>query len=70
MLMISVTSGPGILYVTFLSSSVGAFDGPTRQAMFPALVPRSALPNASRSTTLLWKGSALVGPSLGVSQLV
>jgi len=50
---------------TFLSSAVGAFDGPTRQAMFPALVPRSALPNAVALNSLLWKGSALVGPSLG-----
>src|SRR5678816_857826 len=50
---------------TFLSASVGAFDGPARQAMFPSLVPRSALPNAVALNSLLWKGSALVGPSLG-----
>ena len=50
---------------TFLSAAVGAFDGPARQAMFPALVPRSALPNAVALNSLLWKGSALIGPSLG-----
>lgn len=50
---------------TFLSASVGAFDGPARQAMFPSLVPHSALPNAVALNSLLWKGSALVGPSLG-----
>lgn len=50
---------------TFLSASVGAFDGPARQAMFPSLVPRSALPNAVALNSLLWKGSALIGPSLG-----
>ncbi|HLN87415.1 MAG TPA: MFS transporter, partial [Candidatus Limnocylindrales bacterium] len=50
---------------TFLSASVGAFDGPARQAMFPSLVPRPALPNAVALNSLLWKGSALVGPSLG-----
>jgi hypothetical protein len=33
--------------------------------MFPSLVPRSALPNAVALNSLLWKGSALVGPSLG-----
>jgi MFS family permease len=33
--------------------------------MFPALVPRSALPNAVALNSLLWKGSALIGPSLG-----
>jgi len=54
-----------IYMFTFLSSSVGAFDGPTRQAMFPALVPRAALPNAVALNSLLWKGSALIGPSLG-----
>jgi MFS family permease len=50
---------------TFFSSAVGAFDGPARQAMFPSLVPRSALPNAVALNSLLWKGSALIGPSLG-----
>src|SRR5574341_551246 len=50
---------------TFLSASVGAFDGPARQSMFPSLVPRAALPNAVALNSLLWKGSALVGPSLG-----
>ena len=50
---------------TFLSAAVGSFDGPARQAMFPVLVPRSALPNAVALNSLLWKGSALIGPSLG-----
>ncbi len=50
---------------TFLSSAVASFDGPARQAMFPALVPRAALPNAVALNSLLWKGSALIGPSLG-----
>jgi len=54
-----------IYLFTFLSSAVGSFDGPTRQAMFPSLVPRSALPNAVALNSLLWKGSALIGPSLG-----
>ena len=54
-----------IYFFTFLSSSVGAFDGPARQAMFPSLVPRAALPNAVALNSLLWKGSALIGPSLG-----
>ncbi|HWH77691.1 MAG TPA: MFS transporter, partial [Candidatus Binatus sp.] len=54
-----------IYLFTFFSSSVGAFDGPARQAMFPSLVPRSALPNAVALNSLLWKGSALIGPSLG-----
>ena len=54
-----------IYTLTFLSSSIGAFDGPARQAMFPSLIPRSVLPNAVALNSLLWKGSALIGPSLG-----
>jgi MFS family permease len=49
---------------TFLNASVGSFDGPARQALFPNLVPRSALPNAVALNSLLWKGSALIGPFL------
>ena len=49
---------------TFLNASVGSFDGPARQALFPNLVPRSVLPNAVALNSLLWKGSALVGPFL------
>ncbi len=49
---------------TFLNASVGSIDGPARQALFPNLVPRSALPNAVALNSLLWKGSALLGPFL------
>jgi MFS family permease len=49
---------------TFLNASVGSFDGPARQALFPNLVPRSALANAVALNSLLWKGSALIGPFL------
>jgi MFS family permease len=50
---------------TFISASVGSFDGPARQALFPALVPRAVLPNAVALNSLLWKGAALLGPTLG-----
>jgi MFS family permease len=50
---------------TFFSSTVGSFDGPARQALFPSLVPRSILPNAVALNSLLWKGAALLGPTLG-----
>jgi MFS family permease len=50
---------------TFISASIGSFDGPARQALFPALVPRSVLPNAVALNSLLWKGAALLGPSFG-----
>jgi MFS family permease len=50
---------------TFVSGLVGIFDGPARQALFPSLVPRAVLPNAVALNSLLWKGAALLGPSLG-----
>jgi MFS family permease len=54
------------IYVfTFVSASVGSFDGPARQALFPSLVPRAVLPNAVALNSLLWKGAALLGPTLG-----
>jgi len=49
---------------TFANAAAGSFDGPARQALFPNLVPRSALANAVALNSLLWKGSALLGPFL------
>ncbi|MGH7797551.1 MAG: MFS transporter [Candidatus Binatia bacterium] len=54
-----------IYLFTFISASVGSFDGPVRQALFPSLIPRAVLPNAVALNSLLWKGAALVGPTLG-----
>jgi MFS family permease len=54
-----------IYLFTFISSCVGSFDGPARQALFPSLVPRAVLPNAVALNSLLWKGAALLGPTLG-----
>jgi MFS family permease len=53
-----------IYALTFLNAAVGSFDGPARQALFPNLVPRAVLPNAVALNSLLWKGSALIGPFL------
>jgi MFS family permease len=53
-----------IYAMTALSAVVNALDGPARQALYPSLVPRSALPNAIALNSLLWKGTALIGPSL------
>ena len=50
---------------TFLSAITGSFDGPARQSLFPSLIPRSVLPNAVALNSLLWKGAALLGPTLG-----
>jgi MFS family permease len=62
----SATSSLDMPHFTFLSATVGAFDGPARQAMFPSLVPRWHYLMRWRSPTL--EGSALIGPSLGGRQ--
>src|SRR5215470_1704532 len=54
-----------IYLFTFISASVGSFDSPARNSLFPALVPRSVLPNAIALNSLLWKGAGLLGPTLG-----
>jgi MFS family permease len=54
-----------IYLFTFISGIVGCFDGPVRQALFPSLIPRAVLPNAVALNSLLWKGAALLGPTLG-----
>jgi MFS family permease len=53
-----------IYALTSLSAIVGTLDAPARQALFPSLIPRSVLPNAIALNALLWKGTALLGPSL------
>jgi MFS family permease len=50
---------------TFISGAVASFDGPARQTLFPSLIPRAVLPNAVALNSLLWKGAALLGPTLG-----
>jgi MFS family permease len=50
---------------TFISAVVGSFDSPARQALFPSLVPRAVLPSAVALNSILWKGAALLGPTLG-----
>jgi len=54
-----------IYIITFLSAVVGSCDGPARQAFYPSLVPQAILPNAVALNSILWKGAALIGPSVG-----
>ena len=54
-----------IYTITFFSAAVGSCDGPSRQALFPSLIPRAVLPNAVALNSILWKGAALLGPMLG-----
>ncbi len=48
-----------------LSAVVDSFDLPARQALVPALVPRSQLMGALALTSSIRRATALVGPSLG-----
>ncbi|MCX6551912.1 MAG: MFS transporter [Acidobacteria bacterium] len=57
-------STPWPIYVlAALSSAAGAFDGPSRQALVPNLVPREHLPNAISLNTIMFQVAAVVGPS-------
>jgi MFS family permease len=48
-----------------LSSSVGAFDLPARQALLPMLVPREHLPNAISLNTTMVQMASVTGPAIG-----
>src|SRR5689334_9932353 len=50
--------------LTLLAAIVQSVDIPTRQALVPSLVPRSALPNAIALNSMLWKSTILLGPTL------
>jgi MFS family permease len=48
-----------------LSSAIGAFDLPARQALLPMLVPRGDLPNAITLNTTMMQIASVGGPALG-----
>ena len=53
------------LYVlSACASAASAFDGPARQALLPALVPREHLPNAISLNTMMLQVASVAGPSL------
>ncbi len=53
-----------VYVLTLLAAIVQSVDVPTRQALVPSLVPRSALANAIALNSMLWKSTILLGPSL------
>ncbi len=54
------------LYILgFLNSIITGFDGPARQAIVPALVPRGDLMRAVALTSAVRRSTALVGPMIG-----
>lgn len=48
-----------------LGAAFGSFDGPARQSLVPALVPREHLANALTLNTIMFQIAAVVGPALG-----
>ena len=60
-----VTAVWPIYALAALSSAIGAFDLPARQALLPTLVPRDDLPNAITLNTTMMQTAAVTGPALG-----
>ena len=54
-----------IVVIAFCSGTVLSFDQPTRSALIPVLVPREDLMNAISLQSIVFNGSAVVGPALG-----
>ncbi|MBK6646969.1 MAG: MFS transporter [Anaerolineales bacterium] len=53
-----------IYLITALQAVVVAFDGPSRQALIPNLVPKKDLPNAFSMTFTAFQAGAVIGPAL------
>ena len=53
-----------IMVVAFLMGGLGAFDGPSRQVIFPYLIDRKVLMNAVALNSTVWQSTRIVGPAL------
>ena len=53
-----------IYLITALQAVVVAFDGPSRQALIPNLLPKKDLPNAFSMTFTAFQAGAVLGPAL------
>ena len=54
-----------IMLAALLIGSIQAFDGPTRQAIFPLLIDREDMMNAVALNSMVWQGTRVIGPALG-----
>jgi predicted MFS family arabinose efflux permease len=50
--------------VGFLSSTLAAFDAPTRNSYYPSLIPRADFQNAVTLNSVIFRLSTLVGPAI------
>ncbi|GHO76656.1 MFS transporter [Ktedonobacter sp. SOSP1-85] len=53
-----------VVVIAFCSGTVLSFDQPTRSALVPTLVPREDLMNAISLQSIVFNGSAFIGPAL------
>ena len=53
-----------VMVTAFLMGSLGAFDQPSRQAIFPHLIDRRSLMNAVALNSAVWQGTRIIGPAL------
>ena len=53
-----------IYVISFINATIAAFDAPSRQALFPTLIPRGQLQNAVTLNSMLFQSSNLVGPAV------
>ncbi len=54
-----------IYLLTAVNATVQAGGSPAQSALIPSLIPRGALANAVAMNSILFRGSALIGPALG-----
>ncbi len=53
-----------ILVIAFLSGGVEAFDTPARQALYPHLINRRAMPSAVALNSSIWQGTRIIAPAV------
>ena len=53
-----------IMANAFIMGALGAFDQPSRQAIFPHLIDRRVMMNAVALNSMVWQGSRIVGPAI------
>ena len=53
-----------VMVAAFFMGGLMAFDGPSRQSIFPHLIDRRSMQNAVALNAVVWQGTRIVGPGL------